>query len=648
MLWGSVQAEDTEQDFTAIFPAPSDEGANRRLDHTGSAPGPSIMEDGWDGPFLRLTTEVNSQRAQLSYNQLNDESESVLVEFEMRISVGNGGGADGVALALLNVDQFGTDTTAAAPNFAEEPNLAGSIGVGFDTFNNADQGDGGESSISLHYDGVRIISVPIDGMDGVSSLETGEVLFVSIEIEESNVTVTITDSFDNSITPISEEVLDLIPYPFRLCIGSRTGGANANQDVDNIRLEVDGDEVLLDTFDEPIEPPEVVPPEIVGGTPFTLVEFGSSPGPEILPSEGVAPGGGEPEEADGFARLAHEVGSQIGLLAFDQTSDSTGSIEARFLFRGLDEGQAGRADGASFLLLDVATYGDIGADLIPNANPWEDPNLAGAFGVGFDTFNNNTDDGGNDGIASPSPNVGNHLSLHWDGARVAVAGLPLAEMDLVNNEWNFVTIEIAESEGGLDTPGSSITVAIEDGTDGSEHIVFEDVFIEGMRFDAGARVAFAARTGGAADNYDIDDVLVRFEGGAPVEVCDNGSDDDGDDLVDCDDPDCADDEDACPPGGGFVRGDSNSSGVIDLTDGVLTLNFLFTGGPPPPCLDAADTDNNGVLVISDAVVTFSYLFTGGAAPVDPAPSATSYSRDDCGPDDSDDALDCSVISATCE
>jgi PKD repeat protein len=135
----------------------------------------------------------------------------------------------------------------------------------------------------------------------------------------------------------------------------------------------------------------------------------------------------------------------------------------------------------------------------------------------------------------------------------------------------------------------------------------------------------------------------------PVEICDNEIDDDNDGDTDCDDSDCSEDLKACPPGAGFVRGDSNSSGIIDLTDGVVTLGFLFTGGPPPACLDAADTDDNGSLVISDAVITFSYLFTGGAAPVLPSPSATSYAPGDCGPDPTDDdALDCGAIAAPCQ
>ena len=32
----------------------------------------------------------------------------------------------------------------------------------------------------------------------------------------------------------------------------------------------------------------------------------------------------------------------------------------------------------------------------------------------------------------------------------------------------------------------------------------------------------------------------------------------------------------------FIRGDSNSSGTVDISDGVFTLGFLFLGGRQPP------------------------------------------------------------------
>jgi hypothetical protein len=67
----------------------------------------------------------------------------------------------------------------------------------------------------------------------------------------------------------------------------------------------------------------------------------------------------------------------------------------------------------------------------------------------------------------------------------------------------------------------------------------------------------------------------------------------------------------------FRRGDARADGQINLTDGVVILNFLFRGAGAPSCLDAADADDNGSVELSDAVVVFNYLFLGGPVPAAP-------------------------------
>jgi hypothetical protein len=69
----------------------------------------------------------------------------------------------------------------------------------------------------------------------------------------------------------------------------------------------------------------------------------------------------------------------------------------------------------------------------------------------------------------------------------------------------------------------------------------------------------------------------------------------------------------------FIRGDVNGDGSLDITDPVAALAFLFAGGPPLPCADAADFNDSGNLDISDPVSTLAYLFQGGAAPGEPFP-----------------------------
>jgi hypothetical protein len=82
----------------------------------------------------------------------------------------------------------------------------------------------------------------------------------------------------------------------------------------------------------------------------------------------------------------------------------------------------------------------------------------------------------------------------------------------------------------------------------------------------------------------------------------------------------------------FRRGDSNDSGVMDLSDAVFTLNFLFLGGAVPHCMDSADTNDDGRRDISDPVYTLAFLFIGGL----PIPNPAGF----CGDDPTPDALDC--------
>ncbi len=97
----------------------------------------------------------------------------------------------------------------------------------------------------------------------------------------------------------------------------------------------------------------------------------------------------------------------------------------------------------------------------------------------------------------------------------------------------------------------------------------------------------------------------------------------------------------------FVRGDTDSSGAIQLNDGIMTLSWLFLGFDPPPCLDAADADDDGRVQLNDAVLTFNWLFSGGPAPAPPSPSTGDYPPEECNEDPSDDALGCERVAGKC-
>ena len=99
--------------------------------------------------------------------------------------------------------------------------------------------------------------------------------------------------------------------------------------------------------------------------------------------------------------------------------------------------------------------------------------------------------------------------------------------------------------------------------------------------------------------------------------------------------------DDCPSDSpGFRRGDVDDSATLTLTDAVNVLQFLFLGGEPPACMDAADADNNGVIQLTDGPAILNFLFLGGPPPPSPG-------HEVCGPDPADpaDPLDCQVYNS---
>jgi hypothetical protein len=64
----------------------------------------------------------------------------------------------------------------------------------------------------------------------------------------------------------------------------------------------------------------------------------------------------------------------------------------------------------------------------------------------------------------------------------------------------------------------------------------------------------------------------------------------------------------------FVRGDVNRDGVINISDVVYLINYLYVGGPPPTPREAGDANADGVINVTDVVYLINYLYVGGPPP----------------------------------
>jgi hypothetical protein len=69
----------------------------------------------------------------------------------------------------------------------------------------------------------------------------------------------------------------------------------------------------------------------------------------------------------------------------------------------------------------------------------------------------------------------------------------------------------------------------------------------------------------------------------------------------------------CVGQSGNIDGDPGY--LIDISDLVYLVDFMFSGGAAPPCMLEANVDGLGELDISDLVYLVDYMFTGGPAPV---------------------------------
>ena len=68
----------------------------------------------------------------------------------------------------------------------------------------------------------------------------------------------------------------------------------------------------------------------------------------------------------------------------------------------------------------------------------------------------------------------------------------------------------------------------------------------------------------------------------------------------------------------FVRGDANRDNVVDISDPIKTIFYLYSGARLN-CLDAADSNDDGKIDVADSIFSLNYLFKQGAIPGLPHP-----------------------------
>jgi hypothetical protein len=64
----------------------------------------------------------------------------------------------------------------------------------------------------------------------------------------------------------------------------------------------------------------------------------------------------------------------------------------------------------------------------------------------------------------------------------------------------------------------------------------------------------------------------------------------------------------------YICGDADANTIVNISDAVYVISFIFGGGSPPNPYLSGDVDCNVIVNISDAVYLISYIFGGGDPP----------------------------------
>lgn len=172
-----------------------------------------------------------------------------------------------------------------------------------------------------------------------------------------------------------------------------------------------------------------------------------------------------------------------------------------------------------------------------------------------------------------------------------VAGNPVGD----NTKYRYIAAPAVWSDNAIVTPvgsgeaaftvrGSSDVCGVT--VDSSWRSLFLSLPVEYLTDD------FTSQGYGTKDSLLLD--AIAFFGGIPI---------------------IGDDPGSCCVG---IRGDAADpmDGVIDITDLVYLIDFMFRGGPQPPCFEEADLNGDGaeLIDVGDLLYLIDYMFTGGPLP----------------------------------
>ncbi|MDA7624727.1 hypothetical protein N8697_00995, partial [bacterium] len=176
-----------------------------------------------DSGALVITRALNSQLGGWLSPEIGTVS-SFIIDFDILMDGGTDTQADGISMAI-------SDDLEPFEAFSEAGRGLG-LNVNFDNWDNGD----GAPSIEIEFGGTQIATVPM-GTQADSTLDTDGWWPVHIELTTAG---DLTLFYNDELIHDAVNIEDFEPIEnARIAFGGRTGGANANQFIDNFRIVLD-------------------------------------------------------------------------------------------------------------------------------------------------------------------------------------------------------------------------------------------------------------------------------------------------------------------------------------------------------------------------------------------------------------------------
>ena len=67
--------------------------------------------------------------------------------------------------------------------------------------------------------------------------------------------------------------------------------------------------------------------------------------------------------------------------------------------------------------------------------------------------------------------------------------------------------------------------------------------------------------------------------------------------------------------GGYIAGDANCDGAVNVGDAVYIINYVFKGGPAPIPYAAGGANGDPDVNVGDAVYLINFIFNNGPPPI---------------------------------